>query len=132
MSKPVVLFDGVCNLCNGVVRILIPRDPQKKLMFANLQSDYGQRVLIDNHYPLDEFDSFILIENELLFNNSTAALRLLAYLKFPWPLFKILLVIPAPIRDYAYSFVARNRYRWFGRMDICPQPTPELQSRFLS
>ena len=130
-NRPVVLFDGQCNLCNGTVRFLIPRDPNANLRFAALQSQTGQRLLKTFNLTADALDTFILIDGEHCYQKSGGALRVTHYLRFPWPLLQALLLVPALIRDVVYDFVARKRYRWFGRLDDCPLPTPELTDRFL-
>ena len=132
MQSALVLFDGVCNLCNASVRFLYRRDPRANLRFANLQSDAARRLLPRFNLPAHYLDSFVLIEGEICYTRSTAALRVLRYLHFPWPLLSVLLIIPAPLRDPVYDWIARNRYRWFGRRDSCLLPTPDLQARFLS
>ncbi|KAA3645404.1 MAG: thiol-disulfide oxidoreductase DCC family protein [Chloroflexi bacterium] len=131
-TNPVILFDGVCNLCNGAVRFMLPRDPDGVLRFASLQSDYGQSQLASFDLPQDDFDSFVLVEGERHYTRSTAALRALGYLNFPWNLARFLIFVPRFIRDVVYDWVARNRYAWFGVVDVCPLPTPEQQARFLS
>lgn len=131
-NRPIVLFDGVCNLCNGVVRFLYPRDPHARLRFTNLQSEAGQALLEKFGMPQDDFDSFALIEGDKAFTRSRGALRTLRYLRFPWPLLYGLMLVPPFIRDAVYDWIARNRYGWFGKMDACPVPTPELQARFLA
>ena len=131
IRHPVVLFDGQCNLCNGVVRFLYPRDPNANLHFAALQSQTGQQLLDKFNLPTDELDTFILIEDNRYYQKSGGALRVTRYLRFPWPVLRVFLIVPAFIRDVLYNFVACNRYRWFGRLDSCPLPTPELKDRFL-
>ena len=124
-----LLFDGVCTLCNGFVRFVIARDPAGRFQFAPLQSDAARRVLGAAPPPLP--DSLILVEDGRLFTRSTAALRVARGLRFPWPLAYVFVVVPRPVRDWVYDAVARNRYRWFGRRDVCMVPTPELRARFL-
>lgn len=131
-KEAVVLFDGVCNLCNGTVRFVSRRDLAGKLRYASLQSDYGRRAMKRHHRPKNELDTFVLLEGERITTRSTAALRLARYLRFPWPLLAVFLAVPRPLRDALYDWVARNRYAWFGRVEVCPLPTPELESRFLS
>jgi predicted DCC family thiol-disulfide oxidoreductase YuxK len=125
----VLLFDGVCTLCNGFVRFVIDRDPAGRFQFAPLQSDAARRVLGAAPQPLP--DSLVLVENGRLFTRSTAALRVARGLRFPWPLAYLFVAVPRPVRDWLYDAVARNRYRWFGRRDVCMVPTPELRARFL-
>jgi len=126
----VLLFDGVCTLCNGFVRFVIERDPAGRFQFAPLQSDAARRLLSAAPQPLP--DSLVLVENGRLFMRSTAALRVARGLRFPWPLAYVFVAVPRPVRDWVYDAVARNRYRWFGRRDVCMVPTPELRSRFLN
>jgi predicted DCC family thiol-disulfide oxidoreductase YuxK len=130
MVRAVLLFDGVCTLCNGFVQFVIQRDPAGRFQFATLQSDAARRLLQAAPQPLP--DTLVLVENGRVFLRSTAALRVARGLKFPWPLAFVLVVVPRPLRDWVYDVVARNRYRWFGRRDVCMVPTPELRARFLS
>jgi predicted DCC family thiol-disulfide oxidoreductase YuxK len=125
----VLLFDGVCTLCNGFVRFVIERDPAGRFQFAPLQSAAARRVLGAAPQPLP--DSLVLVENGRLFTRSTAALRVARGLRFPWPLAYVFVAVPRPVRDWMYDVVARNRYRWFGRRDACMVPTPKLRARFL-
>lgn len=131
MGQPVVLFDGVCNLCNATVNFIIERDPKGRLRLGSLQSEPGQKLLERFDLPHDNFDTFILIEGGRAYTQSTAALRVSRLLRFPWPLFYGLILIPRPLRDRMYSVVARNRYRWFGQSATCRIPTGEERKRFL-
>ncbi len=127
-----MLFDGVCNLCNGAVNFLIDNDRKGKLHFASLQSEYGQRVLKYFDLPTEEFGSFIFLTREgRLYQKSTAALEVAKKMGGGWSLFYAFIVIPKFIRDGIYSLIARNRYDWFGKRETCRMPTPELKSRFL-
>jgi predicted DCC family thiol-disulfide oxidoreductase YuxK len=132
-SEPaLILFDGVCNLCNATVRFIIARDPRARFRFAPLQSDAAcERLARAGGVPAGQA-SVVLIENGRLYTRSAAALRIARALRFPWPMLYGLIVIPRPIRDRAYEFVARRRYRWFGRSQACVLPTPELRDRFLN
>ena len=125
-----LLFDGVCTLCNGFVQFVIERDPAGRFQFAPLQSDAAARLLGVAPPPLP--DSLVLLEDGRLFTRSTAALRVARRLRFPWPLAYVFVAVPRPVRDWVYDAVARNRYRWFGRRDVCMVPTPDLRSRFLN
>jgi predicted DCC family thiol-disulfide oxidoreductase YuxK len=127
----VILFDGVCNLCNGFVQFVIARDPARRFQFASLQSDAAQRRLEGADIAADVPDSIVLLEEGRLFTRSTAALRIARRLRFPWSLAFALIAIPRPVRDGVYNLVARNRYRWFGTRETCMIPTPELEERFL-
>lgn len=129
--QPIILFDGVCNLCNGAVQFVIKHDPEKQFSFASLQSDAGMQLLKDKNLSATDFSSFILIENGELYSKSTAALKVAKRLSGAVKILGIFIVIPAVIRDAVYNFIARNRYKWFGKKDACMIPTPELQSRFL-
>lgn len=131
MERPVVLFDGVCNLCNAIVNFIIDRDPSGELRLASLQSEQGKKLLQRVGLPLDSPDTFILIEGGRAYSKSTAALRTCRKLRYPWPLLWALMAIPRPLRDLAYGAVARNRYRWFGQSDVCRMPTEKDKERFL-
>jgi predicted DCC family thiol-disulfide oxidoreductase YuxK len=133
-SAPVVLFDGVCNLCNGTVSFLIDHDPQGTLRFGSLQSDAGRQLLTANGFgPAADgpISTILLFEDGRLYDRSTAALRIARHLGLPYRVLSWLMVVPRPLRDAVYGFVARNRYRWFGKSETCRVPTPELRARFL-
>ena len=130
-THQLILFDGVCNLCNGFVQFVIERDPDGRFQFGALQSAAAQRVLDQHHASSPLLDSVVLLEEGRVFNGSTAALRIVRRLRFPWPLAASLLLIPRPLRDWIYAGVARRRYRWFGKREHCMVPTPALRSRFI-
>lgn len=128
----VILFDGVCNLCNGFVQFVIARDPAGRFRFAALQSDAARRLLGRLETPQEWPDSLVLVEDgQYFFVRSGAALRVARGLRFPWPLAYVFVGVPRPVRDWVYDIVARNRYRWFGRRDVCMIPTPGLRARFI-
>lgn len=127
-----ILFDGVCNVCSGAVQFVIKRDPNERMMFASLQSETGQRILKENGLPLDEFNSFIYIENGTLYTKSTGILKAMRQLKGIYRWSYLFLGIPRPIRDWFYERIAKNRYKWFGQKTSCMMPTPDIQKRFLS
>jgi predicted DCC family thiol-disulfide oxidoreductase YuxK len=129
-NTPIVLFDGVCNLCNRAVQFIIKRDPKGKFKFASLQSDPGQALLKDFNV-LTGFDSFVLIEGDRFFVRSTEALRVLRGLGGLWKLFYGFMIVPKPVRDFVYDRVAKSRYRIFGRRESCMIPTGDLKERFL-
>ena len=129
-SHPVVLFDGVCNLCNGAVKFLIDRDPAARLRFAALQSDAGAALMARHQRP-ESLDTFILVEGDRLSDRSSAALRVVRYLPWYWQPLRLLWPVPKPVRDAVYRWVARNRYRWFGQQEACRMPTAALKARFL-
>ena len=130
--NPILLFDGVCNLCNGAVRFAIARDPRARLRFAPLQSDAGRALLLRHDLPPDALETVVLVDGEGVHTRSTAMLRLLRELGPPWSWLWPLVAIPRPLRDALYGWVARNRYRWFGRRAECMIPTPEQRARFLA
>ncbi len=128
----VILFDGVCNLCNGFVQFVIARDPNGRFQFAALQSPAARRLLGPLSPPADALGTVVLIEDGRAFLRSDAALRIGRGLTFPWPLAFGFVAVPRPLRDWLYELVARYRYRWFGRRDVCMVPTAELRARFLT
>ncbi|MGD6817385.1 thiol-disulfide oxidoreductase DCC family protein [Metabacillus sp. 84] len=130
-KHPIVLFDGVCNLCEGAVIFLIKRDKAAVLKFASLQSHTGQMLLSQHGLDKDHFDSFILAEGGQLYLKSKAALKTAGYLPLPWRLLRLFTAVPRPVRDAIYTLIARNRYRWFGRKESCMIPSPSLKERFL-
>ena len=130
-NKPVILFDGVCNFCNGMVNFIIKQDKKSNFQFAALQSEAGQRLLEQFQLPQLKFDSFILIDKGKLYKSSTAGLKLYNHLPWYWKWTQLFWIIPRFIRDAAYNIIARNRYKWFGRKDQCMIPTEEVRSRFL-
>lgn len=130
--EQLILFDGVCNLCNAGVNFIIDRDPHKKFRFAALQSEIGRQILKDFDLSTTDFQTFVLIESERCYTRSTAALRVLSQLKGLWRLTRLLLLIPRPLRDTIYSFVAANRYKWFGRTEKCRISTPDVMDRFVT
>ncbi len=126
----IVLFDGVCNLCNHSVQFIIKRDVSRKFKFASLQGETGNRI-ITKYGLAPDLNSFVLIENDKVYMKSTAALRVCRELKGAWKLFAILMIIPTNSRDYIYDIIAKNRYTWFGKKNSCMLPSPELKKRFL-
>lgn len=131
-TGPVVLFDGVCNLCNRSVMFIIKRDPGGVFKFAPLQSKAAKGLLQNFGLPTDDFDTFVLVEGGRCYVRSEAALRTAELLGGAWGgLASVLKVIPRSLRDRVYGYVARNRYKWFGKMDRCMVPGPGIQERFL-
>ena len=128
---PIVLFDGVCNLCDRAVNFVIDRDPELVFRFASLQSSVGERLLARFDLDPNETDSLVLIEEGRAYVYSTAALRIARRLGKLWPIAYGLIVVPRPLRDAAYKAIAGRRYRWFGKRETCRIPTPEEQARFL-
>jgi len=130
-DQRIILFDGVCNLCNGFVQFVIQHDPGGQFKFTSLQSDKGQDLLKDLPETYRQIDSVVFLENGRFYQKSAAALRIIRHLSGAWPLLYIFIILPAFLRDWLYTLVARNRYRWFGRQESCMLPTPELKTRFL-
>lgn len=128
-SDAVILFDGICNLCNGSVNFIIDRDKHNRFKFAALQSDAAVRHL--NKEPGGELDSIVLIENGTVYKRSTAALRIARRLNGFWPILYIFILVPPFIRDAFYNWIALNRYSFFGTSETCRVPTPELRDRFI-
>jgi predicted DCC family thiol-disulfide oxidoreductase YuxK len=126
-----ILFDGVCNLCNGFVRFVIARDPAAHFRFAALSSPSAERALREAGVTPPIPDTIVLLDDGVAYFRSDAPLRIARRLRFPWPLAYGLVIVPRFIRDRAYDFIAARRYRWFGRRDVCMVPTPELKNRFL-
>ncbi|GAA0382783.1 thiol-disulfide oxidoreductase DCC family protein [Paenibacillus motobuensis] len=128
----VVLFDGVCLLCQGAVKWIIRLDPDAYFRFASLQSDAGRELLQQYGGTADgPMNTMFLLEQGTLHSRSTAALRIAKRLKFPWPLLYAFIIVPHGLRDAVYRLVANNRYRWFGQSDACMLPTQEIKGRFI-
>lgn len=130
-KSPILLFDGVCNLCNATVRFTIRRDRKGIFKFAALQSETGQMLLKKHGLDADDFDSFVLIEGEDYYLKSTAALRVMKTWGGVWKIWSVFKIVPAPLRDLIYSLIAKNRYRVFGRRSECVVPTDDVRERFL-
>ncbi|MGV8016694.1 MAG: thiol-disulfide oxidoreductase DCC family protein [Ignavibacteria bacterium] len=127
-----MLFDGVCNFCNSSVNFIMERDKNKVFKFASLQSDFAAEILQRNGMSSVTFDTLILAESGgTIYTRSSAALRIARRLRFPWYLSYAFIVIPPFIRNYIYNFIARNRYRWFGKRDACRIPTAEERESFV-
>jgi predicted DCC family thiol-disulfide oxidoreductase YuxK len=130
-SHALVLFDGVCNLCQGTVGFLLPRDRKGTLRFASLQSETGHRESLAHGLDASALDSVVLIEGGRAYTKSSAALRIARHLRGAWPLFTVLRIVPRFLRDPVYDWIARHRYRWFGKTESCLLPRPEWRDRFL-
>lgn len=130
-SKPIILFDGICNLCNGAVQFIIRHDPDGKFLFASLQSETGQQLLKQYNLPATDFTSFTLVQDDTVYTKSTGALKVAKQIKGAWSCLYIFIIVPKFIRDAVYTWIAQNRYRWFGKKNACVIPTPELKARFL-
>ncbi len=130
-EHPILLFDGICNLCNGFVQFVISRDSRAVFRFAALQSEIGRELAEKAGLPSSSLSTVVLYENNRFYTHSDVGLRVARRLDGLWPAFYIFVVLPKFIRDAIYNWVARHRYRWFGKRESCMVPTPELRSRFL-
>jgi len=131
-QQSIILFDGICNLCNGAVQFVIKHDKKNQFLFASLQSDEGKKILSEFNFSCNEMNSFILMENGTIYIRSTAALRVAKKLDGLWRLLYGFMIVPKFIRDCVYNFIAKNRYKWFGKKDECMIPTQELKAKFLN
>ena len=131
LNHPIVLFDGVCNFCEGSVRFIIDRDPEGIFRFASLQSEFGKQLAQEHGSDAGALKTFMLVQDGKLYKRTSAALRVAARLKFPWPLASAFLIVPPFIRDVVYRIISKNRYRWFGKKEACMIPSPEIRERFL-
>ncbi|HMP95361.1 MAG TPA: DCC1-like thiol-disulfide oxidoreductase family protein [Kiritimatiellia bacterium] len=131
MKPDIIFFDGHCLLCHGAVSFIIRRDPGARFLFAPLDTPVAKAALIRGGRPPSDRGSIILAEGDQLYDQSTAALRIARRLRGLWPLLYILIVVPRPLRDAVYRWIARHRYRWFGKVAECPLPTPDIRDRFL-
>lgn len=127
----VVLFDGVCNLCSSAVQFIIERDKKNKFQFASLQSQYGQEQLTKYYLADKNIDSIVLIEKGKAYIKSSAALHIAKNMDGLYPLAFVFIIVPPFIRNWVYDWVAKNRYKWYGKKDACWIPTPELRARFI-
>jgi predicted DCC family thiol-disulfide oxidoreductase YuxK len=129
--EQVVLFDGVCNLCNSAVQFIIRNDPHGRFKFCSLQSNCAERMLQSRDVDTNSQDTVILLQDGNLYVRSTAALKIARQLRAPWNLFALLLIVPRPIRDIVYRMIATNRHRLWKKRVSCMAPTPEMKARFL-
>ena len=127
----VVLFDGICNLCNGFVQFVIRRDPRRHFRFASLGSETALKLMSQVGAPPAADETIVLIEDGRVYTRSAAVLRIASRLRFPWPLLYGFIVVPRGLRDWVYAVIAANRRRWFGERDRCAVPGPETRDRFL-
>ncbi len=127
-----ILFDGVCNLCNASVNFVIDRDPQAKFSFASLQSEAGQLLLTHCGMDVEALESVMLWKQGKLYTKSRAALEIARGLSGAWPVLYIFRLVPRFIRDSVYNFIASHRYKWFGKSDQCRMPAPGIRKRFIA
>ncbi len=131
-QQPIILFDGVCNFCNSAVNFVIKRDKKASILFTPLQSDAGQKLLLQYNLPPGDMQSFVFIDKGKAYIRSTASLRICRYLRGLWPLCYAFIIVPQFIRDSIYKWIAKNRYKWFGVRQQCMIPTPDIKARFLN
>ena len=131
-DQRIILFDGICNLCNNAVKFVLKRDKNSTFKFASLQSDVAKKLLHNKEVPDIDAGTFVLIENGIIFTRSTAALKVCKYLSGFWPLMTAFLFVPQLIRDWVYNLISKNRYRWFGKRETCMIPSPEVKNKFLN
>jgi len=130
-DQSLVLFDGVCHFCNNSVNFIMDHDPKKKFVFAPLQSDLAKEILTKSGEDPDALDTIKLIRNGKVYKRSRAALEISKGLNGLWPLCYIAIIVPGFLRDIVYNIIAKNRYKWFGQLEACRIPTPEMRERFL-
>ena len=128
----IILFDGVCNFCNSSVNKIIRHDKKNRFKFAPLQSEIGKKLLEKHSIDSSKIDSIILIEKDAAFTKSTAILKISKHMSGIYPLAYGFIIIPAVIRNLVYDFIARNRYKWWGKKDSCMIPTQEVKEKFIS
>lgn len=130
-NHKIILFDGVCNLCNSSVNFIIDRDKKNIFKFAALQSEAGQKILDKSGMNKNDFDSVVLVDENKIFSKSTAALKIVKEFPSLWKTLYVFIIIPSPVRNFIYDLIAKNRYRWFGKKDSCRMPSPELKNKFI-
>lgn len=130
-NEAILFYDGVCNLCHASVKFILRNEKSTRIKFAALQSDYAKSRLPEKIWNQQPAKSLVMIERGEIYEASRAALRLVPYLRFPWNLLRIFRILPTSVTDMLYFFIARNRYRWFGKKDACTIPDASLKDRFL-
>lgn len=130
-EKKIVLFDGICNLCSSTVQFIIRRDKKNQFLFASLQSTPASELLKKYRYAKSDLNSFILIDNNKVYTHSSAVLRVLKSLSSIWKVCYMFIIVPKFIRDSVYNYIAKRRYKWFGKKEECWVPSPELKEKFL-
>jgi len=131
-NQKIILFDGVCNLCNTSVNFVIEHDKKNIFKFAALQSDMGKKLAIENNINIADTDSIILIDGDSSYIKSTAALYISKELSGAYPLLYAFMIIPKYLRDLIYNYIAKNRYKWYGKKESCMIPSPTLKDKFLN
>ena len=130
-KEAIILFDGICNLCNSSVRFVLKNDHKNQFLFASLQSDAAHKLLLQFNKENDKMMSLVLIEGGKVYDKSTAALRIGKKLKAPWNFLYLFIIVPKVIRDFVYNIIAKNRYKWFGKRDSCLVYIGEYKNRFI-
>ena len=130
-KEAIILFDGICNLCNSSVSFVLKNDDKNQFLFASLQSDAAQKLLLQFNQENDKMKSLVLIESGKVYDKSTAALRIGKKLKSPWNFLYFFIVVPKVIRDFVYNIIAKKRYIWFGKRDSCLVYSGEYKNRFI-
>ncbi|GGX03437.1 thiol-disulfide oxidoreductase DCC family protein [Aquimarina muelleri] len=131
-GKKIILFDGVCNLCNSAINFIIQRDKKSIFRYASLQSEMGRKLITERKIDTSKLDSILLIDPKVAYYyKSTAALQIAKQLSGLYPLLSVFLIFPTFFRDWIYNIIAKNRYKWFGKKESCMIPTPELKSLFI-
>ncbi|MDR9400492.1 MAG: thiol-disulfide oxidoreductase DCC family protein [Psychroflexus sp.] len=131
-GKLIVLFDGICNFCNDSVQRIIKNDQKDRFRFASLQSEIGQELTRERGIDTSQVDSIILIDpGNAYYIKSTAALEIAKRMDGLYPMLQLFLILPASVRDWGYDYIAKNRYKWFGKRDECKIPTPDEKAKFI-
>ena len=130
-KKQLVLFDGHCLLCNRIILFIIKKDPEAVFQFASLESEIGKKICAQYLSNINPINSFVLIQNNIAFTKSTAALKVAKQLKGCSKLLYVCIIIPPVFRDVIYNLIASNRIKWFGRQESCMTPTDNISSRFI-
>lgn len=131
-NTQIILFDGVCNLCNGAIQFIIKKDKHRIFRYASLQSEFGKKLLEERNINPKKTDSIVLINPTVAFYvKSSAVLEISKKMSGLYPVLSVFLILPTKFRDWIYDFIARNRYQWFGKKEACMIPTPELKALFL-
>lgn len=131
LKKPIIFFDGICNLCNASVRFVIQKDKKKQFLFASLQSDAAKNILLHKKQKI-KMDTILLLYKDTVYLKSDAALLVLKKLGFPYNIFYVFKIFPKFTRDFIYDIIAKNRYRWFGKKERCMVPNKKIQERFIN
>jgi len=131
-NNPIIFFDGECNFCNKSVQFVIRRDKKNKFLFSSLQENYAKETLKSFQITNKDLNTSYLYHNQTLYTKSSCALHIAKQLSGLWPLLYVFIIIPKPIRDKVYSYIAKNRYRWLGKKDNCIVPSQEMKVRFIT